>query len=361
MNEKIPVGILGATGMVGQNYVSLLENHPWFEVTFLAASEHSAGQEYASAIKKRWRMPGKPPEAVGKLPVFNVKDTASAQKKCRLVFSAFSMSKNETLQLEREYAAAGMAVISNNSAHRLKDNVPIIMPEVNPELLEIIPGQQQKEGWNKGFIVTKPNCGVQSYVLPVAALKKSGLKIDQIITTNLQALSGAGYPGQSALDVLDNLIPLPSEEEKAFNEPQKIFGKLEGDRIVSDQNLKISSNCVRVPVIDGHSSCVWFSVQGAQPEIAEIEDIFRNFRGVPQEQNLPSAPQPVLRYTRDPSHPQPRLDRNAGNGMAVTIGRLQKAPVLGYRFTALSHNTLRGAAGGAILTAELLVSRGYVA
>ncbi len=360
MKEKIQVGILGATGMVGQNYVVLLENHPWFELSFLAASERSAGKTYGEGVSTRWRMESPLPEKTGKLPVYAVGDIEAARGKCSLLFSAFSADKETTRRVERDYAAAGFPVVSNNSAHRLTENVPILMPEVNPDLLEIIPRQQKREGWTKGFLVTKPNCGVQSYVLPLAVLRRAGFSIGEVITTNLQALSGAGYPGQSALDVIDNLIALPSEEEKAFCEPQKIFGRIEGDRIVSDENLSISSNCLRVPVVHGHTSCVWFSVEGRQPEIGELEDLFRRFKGEPQERDLPSAPRPAVRYFPGDFHPQPRLDRDACGGMAVTVGRLGKSPVLGYRFTALSHNTRRGAAGGAVLTAELLLSRGLI-
>ena len=360
MKGKIKVGILGATGMVGQNYLVLLEEHPWFEVSFLAASERSAGKAYAEAVKGRWRMEQPLSPGVGELPVYGVENVPEAARSCDFVFSAFSSDKEKTRKLERAYAAADIPVVSNNSAHRLVKNVPVIMPEVNPHHLDIIGVQRKKEGWSKGFIVTKPNCAVQSYVLPLAALRQGGLDIRRVITTNLQALSGAGYPGQSALDVIDNLVPLPSEEEKAFSEPQKIFGRLSGDGIVSDGNLKISSACMRVPVVHGHTSCVWFAVEGRRPGIAEMEEMLRIFTGEPQTRKLPSAPRPVFRYFADRSHPQPRLDRDGGGGMAVTVGGLEESPVLGYRFTSLSHNTRRGAAGGAVLTAELLVSRGWI-
>ncbi|MDA3852543.1 MAG: Asd/ArgC dimerization domain-containing protein, partial [Spirochaetaceae bacterium] len=210
------------------------------------------------------------------------------------------------------------------------------------------------------FIITKPNCGVQGYVMALAALQKAGFKVNNVITTNLQALSGAGYPGQSAMDVIDNIIALPSEEEKAFVEPQKIFGHVKDAEIVPLEDLKISSNCIRVPVVHGHSSAVWFDIQGMQPELEALKLAFMNFQGEPQRLNLPSAPKRVIRYFDGDIHPQPRLDRDAEGGMAVTLGRLQKSPVLGYRFTCMAHNTRRGAAGGGVLTAELLVSKGFI-
>ncbi len=360
MKRKIPVGILGATGMVGQNYLILLRDHPLFEVAYLAASERSAGRSYAEAVEGRWRMGEPVPEGAAGLPVYPVGEIEGALKSCRLLFSAFSTGKEETRLIERTYAAAGLPVVSNNSAHRLTDNVPILMPEVNPDHLDIIPEQRKREGWSRGCLVTKPNCGVQSYVLPLHALRAAGFVVKEVITTNLQALSGAGYPGQSALDVIDNIVPLPSEEEKAFCEPQKIFGALTGDRIEPEDSLRISSSCLRVPVVHGHTSCVWFAVEGRQPSLEELETALSRFRGVPQELRLPSAPDPVIRFTREDLRPQPRLDRDGGRGMAVSLGRLQRSPVLGYRFTALSHNTVRGAAGGAILTAELLEAKGYL-
>ena len=360
MKRKIPVGILGATGMVGQNYLLLLQDHPLFEVTFLAASERSAGRSYESAVTGRWRMGEPIPEGIRSLKVHTIGDDSAPYGECALLFSAFSANKDETRRIERGYAAAGVPLVSNNSAHRLTDNVPIIMPEVNPGHLAVIGEQRKREGWERGFIVTKPNCGIQSYVLPIHALKSAGYVIKEIITTNLQALSGAGYPGQSALDVIDNMVPLPSEEEKAFREPQKIFGTLKDGRILPEDDLRISSSCLRVPVVHGHTSCVWFAVEGDQPSLEELEEALCHFRGEPQELLLPSAPHPVIRFTRDNRRPQARLDRDRGKRMAVTLGGLQKCPVLGYRFTALSHNTVRGAAGGAILTAELLEAKGFL-
>ena len=360
MNKKIKVGILGATGMVGRNYIKSLADHPWFEISFLAASERSAGKTFAEAVSGKGGYLGDLPDWTGDMPVFDVKDIKKAADSCSMAFSAFSMDKESTRELEKEYAAADLAVVSNNSAHRLTGNVPMLIPEINSHLLDIIPEQRKSEGWKKGLIVCKPNCGLQSYVLPLGILRMAGYKINRIITANLQALSGAGYPGQPALDIIDNIIALPSEEEKAFSEPQKIFGGIENDIIKPDSELQVSSNCVRVAVVHGHTSCVWFDIEGAKPEIDELANVFKSFRGEPQRLQLPSAPDPVIRYFGDDSHPQPVNDRDAGKGMAVTLGRLKKDPVMGYRFTALSHNTVRGAAGGAILSAELLVSKGYI-
>lgn len=362
MKKRIQVGIIGATGMVGQNYICLLKDHPWFEISFLAASERSAGKSYKEAVKGKWRMDSALPAKIAEMQVFDAAEVTAAVGKCSFVFSAFSMSKEKTAALEKAYAGSGFPVVSNNSAQRMTANVPIIIPEINHEIIQIIPDQRKAENWDSGFIVTKPNCGVQSYLLPIAAIRKAGYEITEIITTNLQALSGAGYPGVSAMDVIDNITALPSEEEKAFCEPQKIFGSIENGEIISDNNLKINSNCIRVPVVHGHTSCVWFSIKnsGKEVEVEELEEILMDFRSEPQRLNLPSAPNPVIRYFRDDEHPQPREDRDAAGGMAVTVGRLKKSSVMGYRFTALSHNTVRGAAGGSILTAELLTAKGFI-
>lgn len=359
MNSKIRVGVIGATGMVGQNFLALLEKHPWFEPTFLAASSRSAGLRYEDAVRGRWRIESPLPDNVRNLPVYDAWDIEAAERRCDMVFSAISLSKEETGRLEKEYARRGFPVVSNNSAHRETDNIPLVIPEINFPLLEALHEQQDREGYN-GFIVTKPNCGLQSYLLPIDALRKAGYQIKEIITTNLQALSGSGYPGVSALDVVDNLAALPSEEEKVFTEPQKIFGSWKDGVIVPEEGLSISSNCIRVPVVHGHTSCVWFKIENGAPELEELAKALEEYTSEPQRLELPSAPQPVIRYFADDEHPTPRADRDASGGMAVTVGRLQKSPVLGYRFTSLSHNTRRGAAGGAVLTAELLAAKGML-
>lgn len=360
MKNELRVGIIGATGMVGQNYLRLLEGHPWFTVTYLAASSRSAGKRYGEAVAGRWLMETPVPAGVSDLPVHDAFELPTPGKECDLVFSAIALDKQSTREIEERYAAAGFPVVSNNSAHRTTPDVPMIVPEVNPEHFKIIPEQRRARGWSRGFIVTKPNCGVQSYVLPLAALLGAGFQIERVITTNLQALSGAGYPGAAALNVVDNISHLPDEEAKALVEPAKILGTLGKGEIVPRERLVVSSHCVRVPVVHGHSSAVSFAVENGHPALSEIARAFSEYRPLAQQLGLPSAPDPVIRVHDDPLRPQPRLDRDAGGGMAVSVGRIAECPVLGYRFHCLSHNTVRGAAGGAILAAELLLSQGYI-
>ncbi len=358
--QKIKAGIIGATGMVGQNYLRLLENHPWFDVTYLGASERSAGKAYREAVAGKWQMESPIPANALNMKVHNALEIPAPGKECDFIFSAVSLGKNEIRALENNYAAAGFPVVSNNSAHRTTANVPMIIPEINHKHLDIIPAQQKANGWSRGFVITKPNCGIQSYMLPLAALLESGLDVRRVITTNLQALSGAGYPGVPSLDVIDNLTHLPSEEEKALVEPQKILGNLSEKEILSRKDLTVSSMCIRVPVVHGHSACVHFAVENGSPAVEKIIEAFRSYRPLPQQLGLPSASDPVINLSDLPDRPQPKKDRDAGNGMAASVGRVQKCPVLGYRFYCLSHNTVRGAAGGAILAAELLVEKGLI-
>lgn len=361
MNKKISVGILGATGMVGQNYLRLLKNHPWFEVVYLAASPNSAGKRYADAVAGRWHMAENIPDAYRDIIVEDAGQVDKAGGKCSLIFSGVELEKKAILALESEYAARGFAVVSNNSAHRGTEDVPVMVPEINPQHLEIIPLQQKQRGWNKGFLVVKPNCSIQSYMLPIYALIQAGYPIDKMIVTTLQALSGAGYPGPSAIDLVDNIIPFISgEEEKSELEPKKILGKIVNGKIVADESIKISAHCNRVPATDGHTACASIQFAGKKPEMEEIIRIWKRFSALPQELKLPSAPLPPIIYRDEPDRPQPRKDRDAGNGMAVTVGRLRKCNVFDYRFIGLHHNTVRGAAGGSILTAELLVAKGFI-
>ncbi|MFP4017214.1 MAG: aspartate-semialdehyde dehydrogenase [Halanaerobiales bacterium] len=359
--QKIKVGILGATGMVGQNYIRLLDNHPWFEVSYLAASPRSAGKKYSKAVEGRWLMPLTIPEAVKDIVVENAVDIDSAKGKCSLVFSAVSLDKDKAKQLELEYAEAGFAVVSNNSAHRHSDDVPMLIPEVNANHIEIIDTQRKNNGWDKGLLAVKPNCSVQSYVTPIHALREKGYQIDKMIVTTLQALSGAGYPGPSSFDMIDNIVPyIGGEEEKSELEPQKILGSIENGKFVYDSSINISAHCNRVPVIDGHTACVSMNFKGEKPEINEIIDIWDNFTALPQELELPSAPvQPII-VRHEVDRPQPRKDRDKDKAMAVSVGRLREGNVFDYRFVGLSHNTVRGAAGGAILMAELLLAKEYV-
>jgi len=357
----IKVGILGATGMVGQNYLRLLNNHPWFDVVYLAASPNSAGKRYGEAVAGRWHMPTDLP---GKFKDIIVEDAGIVEKavgKCQLIFSAVEMDKKSIIALELEYAAKGFAVVSNNSAHRATEDVPVMIPEINPEHLDIIPQQQKQRGWQQGFLVVKPNCSIQSYMIPIYALMKAGYQIDKMIVSTLQAVSGAGYPGPASIDMIDNIIPFISgEEEKSEVEPLKVFGKVKGGKIAPDESIKISAHCNRVAVTDGHTACCSIQFAGKKPDADEIINIWRNFSALPQELKLPSAPVPTLIYRDEPNRPQPQKDRYAGNGMAITVGRLRKCNVFDYRFIGLHHNTVRGAAGGSILTAELLKARGYL-
>jgi aspartate-semialdehyde dehydrogenase len=281
--------------------------------------------------------------------------------KCKLVFSAVEMEKQAIIALEAEYASQDFAVVSNNSAHRNTEDVPVLIPEINHDHLNIIPEQQKKHGWSKGFIVVKPNCSIQSYMLPVYALLKAGYPIDKMIVTTLQALSGAGYPGPSAIDLVDNIIPyIAGEEEKSEVEPRKILGKIKNGKFVLDESLKISAHCNRVPVSDGHTACVSIQFGSKRPGMDKVISIWQNFTALPQELKLPSAPIPPMIYREEIDRPQPQKDRDAGNSMAITVGRLRKCNVFDYRFVGLHHNTVRGAAGGSILTAELLMANGFV-
>jgi len=361
MDEKLKVGVIGATGMVGQNYLRLLSNHPWFKVTYLAASPNSAGKKYSDAVAGRWHMKSDIPEEFKDIMVEDAGIVEKAIGKCNLIFSAVEMDKQSILNVESEYAKQGFPVVSNNSAHRNTEDVPVMIPEINPEHLDIIPLQQKQHGWKKGFLVVKPNCSIQSYMIPLYALMKEGYVIDKMIVTTLQALSGAGYPGPAAIDLVDNILPFISgEEEKSEVEPRKIFGKIKDGKFVPDDHLKISAHCNRVAVTDGHTACCSIQFAGKKPEMNEIIDIWQNFSGLPQELKLPSAPIPALIYRDEVNRPQPQKDRDAGNGQAITVGRLRKCNVFDYRFVGLHHNTVRGAAGGSILTAELLKAKGLV-
>jgi aspartate-semialdehyde dehydrogenase len=361
MSKKVRVGILGATGMVGQNYIQLLADHPWFEISYLAASPKSAGMPYRNAVAGRWHMSREIPEKIAEMSVYDANSVSGIAEKCELVFSAVELDKKAVAALETEYASSGVAVISNNSAHRFTSDVPMIIPEVNYAHLDIIERQRKKRGWKKGLIAVKSNCSIQSYMTPVYALIKAGYKVDRLFITTLQALSGAGYPGPSALDMIDNIIPLiKGEEEKTEKEPLKILGIIDGDEIISDTSIKITAHCNRVPVIHGHTACISMGFQNAKPNIEEILSIWKSFKSVPQELGLPSAPvQPII-YREEENRPQPQKDRDTEKGMAVTVGRLRSCNLLDYKFVGLHHNTIRGAAGGAILTAELIKAHGLL-
>ena len=365
--DRIPVGILGATGMVGQNYITLLNDHPWFEVRYVAASPRSAGKKYEEAVAGRWQLAKTYAPHVGALMVEDANDVSRAvaafkKNECSFVFSALEMGKDETRALEDAYAAAGIPVISNASAHRWTSDVPVLIAEINPDHADIIPLQKKARGWDRGFIAVKPNCSIQSYMKPLHALAQAGYPAQRIIVTTMQAVSGAGYPGVPSLDMLDNIVPyIGGEEEKSEKEPLKIFGSSENGAFKNAELPKISAHCNRVPVTDGHVASISLEFAAKKPDsMEEILSIWAAYRGLPQEANFPMAPEQPIIYRREDNRPQPRKDRDAGKAMAVVVGRLRPCNVFDIRFTALSHNTVRGAAGGGILNAELLRHKGYL-
>ena len=359
--DRIRVGVVGATGMVGQNYLRLLKGHPWFQVTHVSASPRSAGKTYAEAVTGRWVMDEAIPDGIVDLVVGDARNVDRASAECDLVFSAVGMEKQAVREVEEGYARAGLPVVSNNSAHRHTPDVPMLMPEVNPHHADMIPFQRRNRGWDRGFIVVKPNCSLQSYLPPIYALMAAGYAVDSIVVTTLQAVSGAGYPGVPSIDMIDNVVPfIGDEEEKTEREPLKILGSIGDGKFLYEDSLNISAHCTRVPVTEGHTACVSLKFKADRPSLDEIVAIWRAFEAEPQRLRLPSAPRPAIIYREEKDRPQPRKDRDAGNGMAITVGRLRSCPVMDIRFVALSHNTVRGAAGGAILSAELLMARGYI-
>ncbi|HSS39004.1 MAG TPA: aspartate-semialdehyde dehydrogenase [Polyangia bacterium] len=359
MAREFKVGVLGATGMVGQRFVSLLEGHPWFKVTVVAASAKSAGQPYRSAVAGRWAMATPVPARVGELIVGDASDVKRVAAEVDFVFCAVDMTKDETRALEDAYAMAETPLVSNNSAHRATPDVPMMVPEINPEHAQLIVAQRKRLGTKRGFVAVKPNCSLQSYVTVIHPLREFGP--NKVVVATYQALSGAGKTLETWPEMGDNVIPyIGGEEEKSQNEPMKIWGRVENGKVAVASKPAIVAHCIRVPVSDGHLAAVSLGLDRKPPR-DEIIARWRAYAGRPQELNLPSAPKPFLHYFDEDNRPQTRLDRDAGNGMAVTIGRLRDDPLFDYRFVALSHNTVRGAAGGAILTAELLVADGYIA
>ena len=357
--RKYKVGIIGATGMVGQRFDTLLENHPWFEVHALAASSRSAGKTYAEAVGSRWAMTTPMPESMANMVVMDA--TADVEKITSLVdfvFCAVDMKKEEIRALEETYAKAECPVISNNSAHRGTPDVPMIIPEINADHAEIIHAQRKRLGTKKGFIAVKSNCSLQSYVPAVHPLMDLG--VTKVLACTYQAISGAGKTFATFPEIVDNVIPfIGGEEEKSEQEPLKIWGHIEGDKIVNTTTPSITSQCLRVPVSDGHTAAVFVSFD-KKVSMEEIIRRWESFRGPAQELNLPSAPKQFLHYFTEDNRPQAKLDRNLENGMAVSIGRLRPDTQYDIKFVCLSHNTLRGAAGGAVLMAELLCAKGYL-
>lgn len=358
--KQFNVGIIGATGMVGQRFSILLENHPWFNVVLLAASPRSKGKRYEDAVGKRWAMPVPMPEKYKDMVVYDATaDISEIASKVDFVFCAVDMKKDEIRALEEAYAKAECPVISNNSAHRGTPDVPMIIPEINPEHAEIINAQKKRLGTKRGFVAVKSNCSLQSYVPALAPLMKE-FKVTKALACTYQAISGAGKTFESFPEILDNVIPfIGGEEEKSELEPLKIWGKIEGDKIVNATAPAITTQCLRVPVSDGHTAAVFASFE-KKPTKEEILKAWKEFKGEPQDLQLPSAPKQFLNYFEEDNRPQAKLDRNLENGMAVSIGRLREDTQYDYKFVCLSHNTVRGAAGGAVLMAELLAAKGYL-
>jgi aspartate-semialdehyde dehydrogenase len=356
--KKLKVGVLGATGMVGQRFVSLLDGHPWYEVTLVAASASSAGKSYAEAVAGRWTLKSPVPAGIAKLKVGNASDVGRISGEVDFVFCAVDMSKEETAKLEEDYARAETPVVSNNSAHRWTPDVPMMIPEINDDHAAIVEAQRRRLGTKRGFIAVKPNCSIQSYVPAIHPLMSFGPR--RIVVTTYQAISGAGKTFESWPEMIDNVIPfIKGEEEKSEKEPLKIWGTIRDGRIVTATEPVITAQCIRVPVTDGHLAAVFVGFD-RKPSREEILARWKAFEGKPQKLGLPSAPRPFLTYFEDDARPQTRLDRDAGNGQGITVGRLRPDALFDYRFVCLSHNTVRGAAGGAVLSAELLTAEGWL-
>ncbi len=356
--KNYKVGIIGATGMVGQRFAVLLENHPWFTVTALAASPRSAGKTYREAVGGRWLLDKPMPKDMENIVVMDATaDIEKISSEVDFVFCAVDMKKDEIKALEEAYAKHECPVMSNNSAHRFTDDVPMIIPEINPRHMEIVQAQKRRLGTKRGFISVKSNCSIQSYVPALSPLRKYGL--NKVLACTYQAISGAGKNFETWPEMVDNLIPfIGGEEEKSEQEPLKVWGNIEGDRIVKVTRPSITTQCLRVPVTDGHFAAVFASFDN-KPSKEEILQCWKEFKGEPQDLRLPSAPGQFIHYFEEDNMPQTKLHRNLENGMAVSVGRLREDTQYDYKFVCLSHNTLRGAAGGAVLMAELYAAKGY--
>ena len=356
--KQYKVGVVGATGMVGQRFITLLENHPWFKLTALAASARSAGKTYEDAVGNRWLMKTPMPEAVKKMVVLDASKVEEVASQVDCIFCAVNMPKDEIKALEEAYAKAECPVVSNNSANRFTPDVPMVVPEINADHIEIIPAQRKRLGTKRGFIAVKSNCSLQSYVPALHPLMKD-YGVTKCLVCTYQAISGAGKTFETFPDILDNVIPyIGGEEEKSEQEPLKLWGHIDGDKIVPATAPSITAQCLRVPVSDGHMGAVFVSFD-KKPTKEEILKTWKEFHGPAQDLDLPSAPKQFLHYFEEDDRPQPKLDRMIENGMAVSIGRLREDTQYDYKFVCLSHNTLRGAAGGAVLLAELLAVKGY--
>ena len=356
--EKLQVAILGGTGMVGQRFISLLHDHPWFEVKTIAASPRSAGKTYEEAVGGRWKLDTPMPEEVKKIVVKDVSDVKSVSSDVDFCFSAVDMTKEEIRAIEEEYAKAETPVVSNNSAHRWTEDVPMIIPEINPEHADIIHSQRKRLGTKRGFVAVKPNCSIQSYT-PVFYAWREFEPFEAVVST-YQAISGAGKTFKDWPEMIENIIPyIGGEEEKSEKEPLKVFGHIEGDRILNYEGLKITSQCIRVPVLNGHTASVFVNFK-KKPSKEELIEAMTSFSGEPQKLDLPSAPKQFIRYMTEDDRPQVRLDVDYEKGFGVSVGRLREDSMFDWKFVGLSHNTVRGAAGGGVLCAELLKAKGYI-
>lgn len=358
MSGKLKVGILGGTGMVGQRFISLLENHPWFEVTAIAASPRSAGRTYAEAAGNRWKMDTPMPDAVKNIVVQNVNEVDSVASGVDFVFSAVDMTKDEIKKIEEAYAKTETPVVSNNSAHRWTKDVPMMVPEINPQHVELIPFQKKRLGTSRGFIAVKPNCSIQSYAPVLTAWMD--FEPYEVVVSTYQAISGAGKTFQDWPEMEGNIIPyIGGEEEKSEKEPLRLWGEIKDGVIEPAKMPVITSQCIRVPVLNGHTASVFVKFQ-KKPSKEQLIEKLVNFRGLPQELALPSAPKQFIQYMEEDNRPQITLDVDYEHGMGISVGRLREDTVYDWKFVGLSHNTVRGAAGGAVLCAELLKAQGYI-
>ena len=359
MSEKLKVGILGGTGMVGQRFISLLENHPWFEVVTIAASPRSAGKRYEDAVGDRWKMDTPMPEAVKDIVVMNVNEVEKVAAGVDFVFSAVDMTKDEIRAIEKAYAKTETPVVSNNSAHRWTPDVPMIIPEINSDHTQIIEKQKERLGTKRGFIAVKPNCSIQSYTPALKAWEE--FEPYEVVATTYQAISGAGKTFKDWPEMVGNIIPyIGGEEEKSEKEPLRVLGTCEDGEIKLAKEPVITCQCIRVPVLNGHTAAVFVKFR-KKPTKEQLIEKLESFRGAPQELELPSAPKQFIRYMTEDNRPQVTLDVDYERGMGVSIGRLREDTVYDWKFVGLSHNTVRGAAGGAVLCAELLKAKGFIA
>ena len=359
MSEKLKVGILGATGMVGQRFISLLENHPWFEVTVLAASKRSAGKTYGETVEGRWHMTTPLPEKYKDMVIVDAENVEEVASQVDFCFCAVNMKKDEIRDLEDRYAKAECPIVSNNSAHRFTDDVPMVIPEINADHIKIIDAQRKRLGTKRGFVAVKSNCSLQSYVPAIHPLKALG--VDKVLACTYQAISGAGKTFKTWPEMVDNVIPyIGGEEEKSEKEPLRLWGKIEDGVIVPATTPVITCQCVRVPVLNGHTAAVFVKFR-KKPTKEQLIQKLVEFKGLPQELELPSAPKQFIQYLEEDNRPQVQMDVNYENGMGVSVGRLREDTVYDYKFIGLSHNTVRGAAGGAVLCAEALTAKGYIA